>query len=119
MIKASALGANGTVNIGRGVLSADTTLQLYAPGSNGTVNFIANVSLNGAGAKTIAGNTINIFNGVVVTVGGSNPANIFTNHANYTGFGGNGTLTGTFSGVGANAPKSLDQAPPLGPPPGG
>lgn len=118
-VKAAVLGSNGTLNIGAGNISADSTLQLYAPGSNGTINFVANVNLSGAGAKTIAGNTVNIFNGVVVNVGGSNAANVFTNHANYTGFGGNGTLTGTFSGAGANAPRPLDQAPPIGPPPGG
>lgn len=119
VIKVAALGNNGVLNVGRGTLSADTTLKLYAPGSNGTVNFVADVTLSGASTKIIAGNTVNIFNGVAVNIGGQNPASVFTNHANYTGYGGNGSLSGTFTGAGANNPQPLDQAPPLGPPPGG
>lgn len=115
VIKVAALGSNGTLNIGGGILSADTTLKLYSPGSNGTVNFIANVTLGGASTKIIAGNTVNIFNGVVVNIGGQNPANVFTNNPNYTGFGGNGSRTGTFSGAGANNPQPLNLAPPLDP----
>ena len=88
VIKVAALGNNGVLTIGNGVLSADTTLKLYSPGSNGTVNFVANVTLGGASTKIIAGNTVNIFNGVVVTVGGSHPASVYTNNANYSGFGG-------------------------------
>jgi len=88
-------------------------LKLYSPGSNGTVNFVADVTLGGASTKIIAGNTVNIFNGVVVAVGGSHPASVFTNNANYSGFGGNGSRTGTFGGAGANNPLPLNQAPPL------
>jgi hypothetical protein len=88
-------------------------LKLYAPGSNGTVNFVADVTLGGASTKIIAGNTVNIFNGVTVTVGGSNPARVFTNNANYSGSGGNGTRLGTFGGRGANNPLPLNQAPSL------
>ena len=88
------------LTIGNGMLSADTTLKLYSPGSNGTVNFVADVTLGGASTKIIAGNTVNIFNGVVVTVGGNHPASVFTNNANYSGFGGNGSRTGTFGGAG-------------------
>ncbi len=113
VLKVATLGSNGTLNIGGGTLSADTTLKLYSAGSNGTVNFIADVSLNGASTKIIAGNTVNIFNNVVVTIGGANPANVYTNHANYTGFGGNGSRTGTFGGAGANNPQPLSSAPPL------
>ena len=115
VIKIAALGNNGVLTIGNGTLSADTTLQLYSPGSNGTVNFVGSVTLGGASAKTIAGNTVNIFNGVVVNVGGQNQANVFTNNPNYTGFGGNGSRTGTFAGAGANNPQPLNQAPPIGP----
>jgi hypothetical protein len=93
------------------LLSADTTLKLYSPGSNGTVNFVADVTLGGASTKIIAGNTINIFNGVIVTVGGKTPTSVFTNNANYTGFGGNESRTGTFKGAGANNPLPLNQAP--------
>ena len=111
VIKVAALGNNGVLTIGNGLLSADTTLKLYSPGSNGTVNFVADVTLGGASTKIIAGNTVNIFNGVVVTIGGSNPASVFTNNANYSGFGGNGSRTGTFGGAGANNPLPLNQAP--------
>jgi len=111
VVKVGALGTNGTLNIGGGTLSADTTLKLYSPGSNGTVNFIADVTLGGAGAKIIAGNTVTIFNSVVVTIGGSK-ADVYTNHANYSDtFGGNGTTTGTFAGAGANNPQPLASAP--------
>jgi len=119
VIKVAALGNNGVLTIGNGVLSADTTLKLYSPGSNGTVNFVADVTLGGASTKIIAGNTVNIFNGVVVTIGGSKRASVYVNstggvpNANYTGFGGNGSRTGTFGGVGANNPLPLNQAPSL------
>ena len=43
----------------------------------------------------------------MVTIGGSTPAQVYTNNANYTGFGGNGTTTGTFAGAGANNPLPL------------
>ena len=104
VIKVAALGNNGVLTVGNGLLSADTTLKLYSPGSNGTVNFVADVTLGGASTKIIAGNTVNIFNGVVVTIGGSKPASVYVNstrgvpNANYTGFGGNGSRTGTFGG---------------------
>ena len=114
IVKIGALGTNGTLNIGGGTLSADTTLKLYAPSSNGTVNFIANVVLSGNGLTTIAGNTVTIFNGVVVTVNQPNPASVFTNHPNYAGFGGNDTTTGTFAGAGATT-QPLKNAPPFDP----
>ncbi|HAF12704.1 MAG TPA: hypothetical protein DCK99_03190 [Blastocatellia bacterium] len=97
IVKVAALGTNGTLNIGGGTISADTTLQLYSTGSNGTINFIANVTLGGTSSKIIAGNTVNIFNSVVVTIGGAKPASVFTNNANYTGSGGNDSTTGTFA----------------------
>jgi hypothetical protein len=109
-IKVGALGASGQLNVGRGQLTADRVLQLYAPGSNGTINFIANVTLSSP-SNVIAANTVNIANNVVVTIASQNPANVYTNRANYTGFGGNGSTTGTFSGAGANAPQRLDRAP--------
>ncbi|PYL02698.1 MAG: hypothetical protein DME32_05775 [Verrucomicrobia bacterium] len=111
VIKVGALGNNGVLTVGNGLLSANTTLKLYSPGSNGTVNFVADVTLGGASTKIIAGNTVNIFNGVIVTIGGKTPASVFTNKANYTGFGGNGSRTGTFAGAGANNPLPLNQAP--------
>ena len=51
VLKAGVFGANGVLNIGGGTLSADTTLKLYAPGSNGQLNFISNVTLGGNSAK--------------------------------------------------------------------
>jgi hypothetical protein len=118
IIKVAALGNNGVLTIGNGVLSADTTLKLYSPGSKGTVSFVADVTLGGASTKIIAGNTVNIFNGVVVTVGGNHPASVFTNNANYSGFGGNGSRTGTFGGAGANNPLPLSHARSLDDPGG-
>jgi FecR protein len=118
IVKVAALGNNGTLNIGGGTLSADTILKLYSSGSNGSVNFIADVTLGGVSQKIIAGNSVTIFNNVTVTILGQNPASVFTNHANYTGFGGNGSRTGTFAGVGAHNPQPLANAPPLGGPGG-
>jgi len=115
VLKVGALGTNGVLNIGGGTLSADTTLELYASGSNGQLNFVSNVTLGGNGAKILAANSVKIFDSVVVTIGGSNPADVYTNNANYTGFGGNGSTTGTFAGAGANDPQPLSSAPPFGP----
>jgi len=113
ILKAGVFGANGTLNIGGGSLSADTTLKLYAPGSNGQLNFVSNVTLGGNSKKILAANSITIFNNVVVTIGGKAPADVYTNNANYTGFGGNGSTTGTFAGAGANKPRPLSDAPPF------
>jgi hypothetical protein len=55
----------------------------------------------------------------VVTIGGSTPADVYTGftnetpNANYTGFGGNGSTTGTFGGAGANDPQPIGNAPPF------
>ena len=123
IVKVGALGDNGVLTIGGGGISANSVLKLYANGPNGQINFIANVSLNGSSQKIIAGNAITIFNGVVVTIGGANPAQIFVNRdlngifqANYTGFGGNSSTTGSFSGAGATDPQPLANAPAFGPP---
>ena len=113
VLKVGALGANGVLNIGGGTLSADTTLKLYASGSNGQLNFVSDVTLGGNSEKILAANSVTIFDGVTVTIGGPNAASVFTNNANYTGFGGNDSTTGTFAGAGANDPAALDQAPPF------
>jgi hypothetical protein len=116
VLKTGVFGANGVLNIGGGMLSADTELKLYASGGNGVLNFLSNVTLGGSAlTKILAANTINIFDNVVVTIGGSTPVDVYTNNANYTGFGGNGTRTGTFAGAGANNPQPLANAPPFGP----
>jgi hypothetical protein len=114
ILKAGVFGANGVLNIGGGMLSADTTFKLYAPGSNGELNFVSNVTLGGNSIKILAANSITIFDNVVVTIGGKAPADVYTNNANYTGFGGNGSTTGTFAGAGANRPQPLSKAPPFG-----
>jgi hypothetical protein len=117
ILKAGVFGANGVLNIGGGSLSADTTLKLYAPGSNGQLNFVSNVTLGGNAAKILAANSVTIFNNVVVTIGGKAPADVYTNNANYSEkWGGNGTTTGTFAGAGANRPRPLSDAPPFGAP---
>jgi hypothetical protein len=113
ILKAGVFGANGVLNIGGGTLSADMTLKLYAPGSNGELNFISNVTLDGNSKKILAANSVTIFDNVVVTIGGKAPADVYTNNANYTGFGGNGSTTGTFAGAGANRPRPLSEAPPF------
>ena len=114
VLKVGALGTNGVLNIGGGMLSADTTLELYASGSKGQLNFVSNVTLGGNSTKILAANSVTIFNNIVVTIGGSTPAQVYTNNANYTGFGGNGTTTGTFRGR-ANNPQLLSNAPPFTP----
>jgi hypothetical protein len=115
VIKAGVFGANGVLNIGGGTISADTMLKLYAPGSNGQLNFISNVTLGGNSAKILAANSITIFDNVVVTIGGDLAAAVYTNHANYSEeWGGNGSTTGTFAGAGAKGPRPLSEAPPFG-----
>lgn len=119
------MGDNGILKIGGGSISADTTLQLYASGFNGEVQFIANVTLSGNSVKSIAGNAVTILNNVNVNVGGP-AASVFVNNnaqgvpnANYSQTsGGNGATNGTFGGSGANAPRPLSEAPPIGSPPG-
>lgn len=116
VIKAQVYGANGTLNIGGNTfLTADSTLHLYASGANGTINFIGDVTLGGNSMKTIWGDTVNIRTGVLVTVNGPTAADVYTNHANYTGSGGTPTSgnTGSFGGT-AGATTHLGQTPPGG-----
>ena len=116
VLKAGVFGTNGVLNIGGGTLSADTTLKLYANSSNGTVNFIANVTLTGASSKIIAGDTVKVFDSVVVTIGMS-PADIYTNHAHYSSSnGGDGTTTGIFIPSGFIGP-AVTTHPGATPPP--
>jgi hypothetical protein len=100
VVKIGALGENGVLRIGGGVIDANTTIKLYAGGGNGTVDFVDDVSLSGSSVKSIAARTVNISNGKTVTVSGPS-ANVYTTNANYTGSGGNGSKTGTFAGSGA------------------
>ncbi len=121
IVKIGALGNNGILTIGQGTLSADTTLKLYANGSNGQIQFVDNVTIGGGSATIIAGNTITINDNKVVTVTGTK-AGVFTffdgkgfPNANYTGSGGNGSTSGMFGGLGANNPQPLRNAPPYKP----
>ena len=100
-VKIGALGAGGQLLIGGGSISADTTMKLYAGSSTGQVRFTDNVTLGGNGTKAIAGMTVTVSPTKVVTIGGTAPATVYTNVPNYTGSGGNGTSSGTFSGQGA------------------
>jgi hypothetical protein len=121
IIKISALGNSGTLTIGAGnSLTADTILKLYAGGSNGTINFNSNVTLNSP-TNILAANTINIAAGVVVFVNSPVGAQVFTTNANYFNYGGSGTAatSGTFGGAGAQNPQALINRPPLGAPGGG
>lgn len=114
MLKAGVFGPNGTLRIGGGMLSADTILKLYAPGSNGTLNFVANVTLSSGTEMDLAAKTITIQPSVVVTIAGSGgPANIYTDNPNYSGPGGNNPSNGSFGGNGANSPQPLASAPPF------
>ncbi len=114
IIKVGALGASGTLNVGQGTLSADSILKLYAPGSNGQLNFIANVTLSSGTAATLAAKTININQNVVVTINGAT-ADVYTDAPNYSATsGGNGTTNGAFAGTGgAGTPQPLASAPPF------
>jgi hypothetical protein len=117
VLKAGVFGANGVLNIDGGTLSADTTLKLYAPGSNGQLNFVSSVTLGGTGAKILAANSVTILPSVVVFIGGSTPADVYTNHANYSNFGGTVPTNGIFAGAGASLPQALSSAPAFDDPP--
>ncbi len=108
IVKIGALGTNGTLTIGGGLISADSQLKLYAGGSNGTIHFIANVTLSSP-VNILAADTVHIDMGVTVFIDNPNktPADVYTNHAEY-GIAG----TGDFGGAGANT-HSLTEAPPF------
>ncbi len=114
VLKAGVFGTNGTLTVGGANLSANTELKLYAPGSNGRVNFVGNVTLDSGSSVIIAANAVTINNGVVVTITGDDGVNasVYTNVPNYTGSGGNGSTTGVFAENGAQT-LPLNQAPPF------
>ncbi len=114
IVKIGAFGTNGSLTIGGGSISGDTLLKLYAPGSNGTLNFVSNVTLSSNSSVILAANTVTVNNGVVVTIAGDDGVNasVYTNVPNYTGSGGNGSTTGTFAGNGADT-LPLAEAPPF------
>jgi len=111
VVKIGAFGGNGQLRIGGGIIDASNTIKLYAPGSDGEIRFTNDVTLSGSSLKTIAANTVTIDSGKLVTINGGRAAQVFTRNANYSGFGGNGSTTGTFGGDGANAPRTLDGRP--------
>ena len=78
------------------------------------IDFIANTTLNSSNtAAVIAANSVTIENGVVVTIGGSTPANVYANVPNYSGrSGGNNSTSGTFAGAGATT-QPLGGQPPF------
>jgi hypothetical protein len=120
VVKVGAFGTNGTLNIGGGTINADSILKLYAPGSNGHLNFIATVTLNSGLSAILAANTISIQPTVVVNItGAGGPATIYTNHPDYNftpGPGYTGPLgtpgNGSFSGNGAHDPVPLSSPIP-------
>jgi hypothetical protein len=119
-VKVGALGSNGTLSIGGGRINADTLLQLYATGSNGSVVFVSNVLLSGGSVKIIAGNTVTVNNGITVSV--ANPiADIYVsdfNHANYQSLnGGNNSTTGRFILEGTDSSPVSGANTHFGPPP--
>ena len=121
VVKISALGDNGTLNIGNGnSISADTVIKLYAGGSNGTLHFMGSVTLSSP-SNILAANTITIDPAVMVTISnpGNTPADVYTTNANYFGFGGNAAspgTAGTFGGAGAHNPQAFANRPTLGGP---
>ena len=104
------------------MLSADTILKLYAPGSNGTLHFTADASLSSGTAMHLAANTITIDPGFTVSIeGAGGAANIYTNHPDYNFTPGGGYTgpppnmsNGSFGGTnGALDPVPLASAPPF------
>ncbi|GAB4246016.1 MAG: hypothetical protein OHK005_11690 [Candidatus Methylacidiphilales bacterium] len=110
ILKVGALGPNGSVIINGGTFTANDTLKIYGGSATNGVTFAANTNLDGSGLKHIAGQTVRINDEVIVSVSGP-PANVYTNNPEYTGFGGNGSTTGTFIGSGATT-QPLASAPP-------
>ncbi len=123
IVKIGALGNDGTLTIGGGTISADSMLKLYAGSSNGSIDFVSDVTLNSSStAAIIAANTVTIENGVTVTIVGL-AAMVYTNNANYAPLdalgnpegGTNLTSTGRFGGSGAitnSLPAPLFDDPP-------
>jgi hypothetical protein len=109
IIKVGALSSGGRLIVGAGSLSADSVLRLYAPSSNGELQFISNVTLRSGVETTLAAGTITIDPGIAVDIqGASGAADVFTNNANYSSHGGTNPANGIFTGNGANAPLPLD-----------
>ena len=117
MLKIRAMGANGSIVINAGsTLSATTQLLLYADGSNGSITFQGgNITLStGSLAGILASPTITIKTGTTVTVNGSAPILVYTDHANYSDdYGGNDSQVGGFAGTAqpSGTPQPFSSAP--------
>jgi hypothetical protein len=77
--KATTLAPNGQLLIGNTTLSGNLGIALYAEGSNGSVRFVGNTTLNGP--ARIAGNSVIIDPGVGVAL--SQPANLRVHSNNH------------------------------------
>ena len=99
IVKLGALGDNGQLIIGGGSINANSVMKLYAGGSNGTVDFVDDVTLSG-GTKIIAANTVTIEPTKTVTVTGSR-ASVYANNQNFVGGTGAPPTAGKFQGSGA------------------
>src|SRR6266513_2279259 len=106
------IDGNGITTLSNATLAADT-VKVGVFGSNGIIDFVSNVTLNiSSTAAVIAANTVTIENGVVVTIGGSTPANVYAKVPNYSAStGGNNKTGGTF--VGAVTTQPLGGQPPF------
>ena len=118
-MKVGALGSQWRAHYRRRLAYRRQRAETLRPGSNGTLNFVANVTISSGTDAILAANTITIQPTWSSTSRERRPAQVFTNNPNYSGFGGNNPGNGTFGGNGANNPLPLNQAPPFDGPPGG
>ena len=114
VVKVATFGDGGELNIGGNTLiGANSALRLYAEGSNGTINFLSNVTLQSSNA-IIAANTVNITDGTIVTINADKPARVFTNNPNYSPINGGNSGSegaGRFGGAGATTSPFADRPP--------
>ncbi len=93
-LRVRTLSPNGTLMIGNSNLTANQGMKLYAEGANGRVQFVGNTTLSGP--AIIAGQTVQVDNGVTVTVGTPNSFHVHSNVPNYNQAGyGNFSRNGT------------------------
>jgi hypothetical protein len=91
-VRVRTLAPNGTLTIGNSSISATQSMDLYADGSNGTVRFVGNTTLNSGtnGTTTVAGHTVQVDSGVSVTVTAPAGFNVHSDVENFnTGSYGN------------------------------
>jgi len=110
VIKVAAWATTARSLSATGMLSADTTLKLYSPGSNGNGQLRRRRHIRWSEHKIIAGNTVNIFNGVGSHGGATIPGAsllIMPTTAALAGW----LAHRYFGGAGANNPLPLSYAP--------